>query len=125
VVQTDPTQSLNALIERARAAMSGGGAPSTPGPLIGESSDGMIRAEIGTDGRIRFLQVDPKMLRQPLEDLCAHIVTAINAGLDARPDQIDTRPLLQELKAVQEQSAEEMAKISAAFSDALARALPR
>lgn len=115
---------MNALLDRARAAMAGqlGEAPS--GPSVGEAAEGMVRAEI-QDDRLTHLHIDPKMLRQPLDDLRAHIVTAMNAALDARPGRLDTAPLLAELKAVQDQSVQEMTKISQAFGDALARAIPK
>lgn len=124
-MDVDPTESLNALVDRARAALAGMQPPTADGPLVGEAADGLVRAEVGADGRLRTLDVDPKMLRQPLEDLCAQIVGAVNAALDAGPDRISTGPLIDELKAVQEQSMQEMTKISAAFSSALNSALAR
>jgi DNA-binding protein YbaB len=125
LVDVEASESLTALVERARAAIAGMQQPPAGRPLVGEAADGQVRAEIGADGRLRTLAVDPTMLREPLADVCADIITAVNAALDARPDRIGTGPLLAELKAVQEQSAQEMAKISDAFSDALNRALAR
>ena len=122
-MDVDPAQSLNALIDRARAAMSQPPQGAAPGPFVGAAADGMITAEADAAGRVRSLEIDPKLLRQPLEDTCAQIVLAVNAALDARPGRVDTGPLVEELKAVQEQSVQEMAKISRAFSEALARAL--
>ena len=124
-MDVDPAQALQALIDRARAAMSQPPPGAAPGPFIGAAADGLITAEADTAGRIRSLHIDPKLLRQPLEDTCDQVVAAVNAALDARPGRTDTRPLIEELQAVQEQSVQEMAKISQAFSDALARALAR
>ncbi|HEU5266432.1 MAG TPA: YbaB/EbfC family nucleoid-associated protein [Jatrophihabitans sp.] len=124
-MDVDPAQSLNALIDRARAAMSQAPQGAAPGPFVGEAADGLISAEADAAGHIRSLRIDPKLARQPLEDTSAQIVLAVNAALDARPGRVDTGPLVEELKAVQEQSVQEMAKISRAFSDALARALER
>lgn len=123
-MEVDPAQSLDALIERARSAMSGV-APSSEssGPFLGEAADGLVTAEASLEGKVRTLHIDPKMLRQPIEDICRDVVTAVNAALDARPGRVDTGPLMEELRAVQEQSVQEMAKISSAFSDALARAV--
>jgi DNA-binding protein YbaB len=122
-VDVDPAESLNALIDRARAAMSQTPPGAAPGPFRGEAADGLIAAEADATGRIRSLEIDPKALRQPLEDTCAQVMAAVNAALDARPGRVDTGPLVEELKAVQEQSVQEMAKISRAFSDALSRTL--
>lgn len=119
-----PTDSLTALIERARSAMAGNIQPDAE-PVTGEAADGLVRATIGTDGRLQELTVDPKLLRRPLEEMCAEIVLAVNTAIDARPDRIDTAPLLNELRSVQEQSVVEMNKISTAFSEALNRALQR
>lgn len=123
-MEADPAQSLDALIERARSAMSGvAPSPESSGPFLGEAADGLVTAEASLEGKLRTLHIDPKMLRQPIEDICRDVVTAVNAALDARPGRVDTGPLMEELRAVQEQSVQEMAKISSAFSDALARAV--
>ena len=97
--------------------------PRPAGPFVGTAADGLITAEAGAEGRVRSVTIDPKMLRRPVEDVCRDVVAAVNAALDARPGRVDTGPLLEELRAVQEQSVQEMAKISSAFSDALAQAI--
>lgn len=124
-MESDPSESLDALITRARAAMSGVLPAESTGPYIGEAADGLVTAEATAQGKLRSLTIDPKLLRQPIEDICRHVVTATNAALDARPAGVDSGPLLAELRAVQEQSVQEMTKISQAFSDALARTLAR
>jgi hypothetical protein len=114
----DPASSLDALVERTRALL-GGPDGAEPGPFVGESAEGMVRAEVGAEGRVQSLRVDPRMLRGPLEDICREVVVAVNQALDARPARPDTAPLLAELRAVQEESVGEMQRISASFSDAL------
>ncbi len=122
-MNADPSEALSALVERARAAIAGIVPPVPSEPAVGEAAEGLVRAEVGVDGRLRVLDVDARMLRQPFEDVCAAVVDAVNAALDARPPGAGTGPLLAELKAVQEQSVQEMTKISHAFSDALNRVL--
>jgi DNA-binding protein YbaB len=125
-VQPDPSDALAALVERARSAMSGtapvAGAESAE-PFVGEAADGQVRAEVGADGRVRNLRIDPLLARRGLDEISGHVVAAVNAALDARPAAVDAAPLLAELKAVQEQSVVEMARISQAFSTALEQAM--
>ncbi len=123
VAAEDPSQALDALIERARAALAGAAPAEPAGPFLGEAADGLITAEASAEGRLRSLTIDPKMLRQPIEDICRAVMFAVNAALDDRPGRVDSGPLLEELRAVQEESVQQMAKISSAFSDALAQAM--
>jgi DNA-binding protein YbaB len=90
---------------------------------VGEAADGQVRAEVGADGRVRNLRIDPLLARRGLDEISGHVVAAVNAALDARPAAVDAAPLLAELKAVQEQSVVEMARISQAFSTALEQAM--
>jgi len=121
-MSVDPSSSLDALVERARALLGradGGG----PGPFTGEAADGMVRCEVGPDGRVRSLDVDPRMLRLPLQDICRDVVTAVNQALDARPGRPDTGPLLEGLRDLQEQSVAEMRSITRVFTAALHEAV--
>lgn len=118
-VTEPPVDSLAALVERARSAIAG--SPQTPpdGPLRGVAADGMVTAEVTAEGRVSSIEMDPKMMRRPSEEICDEIRAAVNEALDQRPSGT-TGPILEELRAVQEQSVHEMAKISQAFTDALA-----
>jgi DNA-binding protein YbaB len=122
-VEADPAQALAELVDRARAAMAGGTLEPPAGPFAGEAAEGQVRAEVGADGKLRSLHIEPILARRGLEEISGHVITAVNAALATRPARADTGPLLDELKAVQEQSVVEMAKISQAFSAALAQAL--
>ena len=122
-MESDPSQGLADLVERARSALSGGAPPVPSEPFVGEAADGQVRAEVGADGRLRELRIDPILARRGLDEISAHVVAAVNAALAARPAPADAGPLLAELKAVQEQSVAEMSRISQAFSTALAQAM--
>ncbi len=125
-MDVDPAESLTALLERARAAMSGAAVVvADPGPTEGSAADGLITAEASAEGRLCRVSADPRLLRLPLEEICAQLVLAVNAALDAQPGRADAGPLLAELQAVQEQSVTVMAQLSAAFTDALAKATGR
>lgn len=115
----DPASALDALVGKTLGLLAGTAAQEQPGPFTGIAADGLIRCEVGADGRVRSVEVDPRALRLPAEDLGQHLVSAINEALDARPGRPDTGPLLDELRAVQEQSVVEMRRITQAFTEAL------
>lgn len=117
-----PVDALAALVERARAAIAGAPVGVPDGPLRATAADGMVTAEVTPEGRVRSIEMDPKMMRRPSEDICAAIAVAVNDALDLRPSAPGTGPILDELRAVQEQSVTEMARISQAFTDALTKA---
>ncbi|WP_460604132.1 YbaB/EbfC family nucleoid-associated protein [Jatrophihabitans fulvus] len=123
-MQPDPAQTIDALVGRVRAAIAGDVPAAPEGPAVGEAAEGMVRAEIADD-RLSSLHLDPKLLRQPLDDIAAHIVTAVNAALSQRPGPPDTGPMLEQLRAAQEQSVADMTRITQAFTDALSRAVPK
>jgi hypothetical protein len=114
----DPSASLDELVERTRALLAGTNG-AEPGPFVGEAADGMVRCEVGADGHVQSLTVDPKLARQPLADICRDITAAVNQALDARPQRPDTAPMLAELRQVQEDSVAEMRKITQAMTAAL------
>ena len=103
--------------------MAGATPRSAEAPFVGEAADGMVYAEVDATGRLSTLRIDPKLAREPLEDISAYVQTAVNAALDAHPGRPDVGPLLDELKEVQERSVAEMARISQAFTAALNQAM--
>lgn len=115
----DPATALDDLVGRALRLMSGGQDEAAEGPFTGTAADGLVRCEVGPDGRVRSVDLDPRVLRLPLAELSAHLRTAVNEALDARPAPPDTSQLLDGLRAVQEQSVLEMRRITQAFSAAL------
>ncbi len=115
----DPAAALDAFVGKAVSLMSGTHEPVDVGPFTGSAAEGAVRCEVGGDGRVRSVEIDPRALRMPVEDLCVHLVTALNEAIDARPAGPDTRPLLEGLKALQEQSVHEMRRITQTFTDAL------
>lgn len=118
---TDPAAELDALVEQVRAAL-GGARPAVPdGPFTGDALDGRVRAEVDAGGRLARLDLDPKVLREPLEQIAAAITAAVNAALDRRPAAPDLAGLSAQLQQVQQESVAQMARITQAFSEALIR----
>lgn len=48
----------------------------------GQAADGRVSAVAGPDGRLRELNLDPRVMRMASEDLAREILTAVNAALD-------------------------------------------
>ena len=121
----DPADSLDALIERARAAFISG-SPEAPGPFTGEADEGRVRAQVALDGRLVSLSLDPDLQGRALPALGAAVVAAVNAALDARPvGAPDSAALLANLREVQEQSVVEMRRITQSLTAALTETVAR
>lgn len=118
---------LDALAAQARAALAGhlpevsADDAGENGRYTGTAADGTISAEVGLDGRVRSLSIDPKSLRRPLNDVTADVRTAINAALAARPGKPDFAPLARELAAMQEEARRNMSAITTAIAEATQR----
>ncbi len=82
-----------------RSLRSAGAGGSTPRgepaePLRGEgaAAEGRISVSAVSGGRVEGLSVDPRLLRLGSEELCAHIVVAVNVALEdlrAQTSQVD------------------------------------
>jgi DNA-binding protein YbaB len=124
-VATDPAAELDALVEQVRTALGGSRPAASDGPFTGAALDGRVHVEVDAAGRLAHLELDPKVLREPLEQIAAAIVSAVNAALDSRPAPPDTGALSAQLQRVQQESVAQMARITEAFSEALARTQAR
>jgi hypothetical protein len=108
---------LNALVERARAALADDGAVSraaeaAQGPFAGAAADGLARAEVDLDGRVLALVLEPALFREPLEDVTAAARHAINAALDARPADAELSPLVDVVRTAQAQARRQLDEIT-------------
>jgi hypothetical protein len=119
-VQPDPVQEMDDLLMRTSAVLSGSGR-STGEPTTGASDDGLISVIVGPDGDVASISVDPTMLRRPAAELADGIAAAVNQAVDARPADSSTSNLIEELKAIQEQSAEQMKRMSGELTAAVTR----
>ncbi|MEH1165243.1 YbaB/EbfC family nucleoid-associated protein [Micromonospora sp. CPCC 205539] len=101
------------------------GAPAEP--PAGEAADGQVRAEMGTDGRLRSLWVEPRLMRLGSEELTEHITTAVNAAIDAMrgaatPPQVgDLSQLREQLAQVRDTAVPRMGSFLQALTDAQER----
>jgi hypothetical protein len=48
----------------------------------GQAADGQVSAVAGPDGRLRELNLNPRVMRMASKDLAQEILTAVNAALD-------------------------------------------
>jgi YbaB/EbfC DNA-binding family len=119
-VQPDPVQEMDDLLMRTSAVLSGSGRR-TSEATTGTSDDGLISVIVGPDGDVASISVDPTMLRRPAAELADGIAAAVNQAVDARPADSSTSNLIEELKAIQEQSAEQMKRMSGELTAAVTR----
>jgi hypothetical protein len=121
---SDPGERLDLLVRRALAALSPTPDAAAEGPFTGEADDGRVRAEVGPDGRLLTVSIDPNVSR-PVSAIGPLVVEAVNAALDARGGAPDLTALTANLREVQEQSAVEMRRITESLSGALAETINR
>ncbi|MEV5749972.1 YbaB/EbfC family nucleoid-associated protein [Actinoallomurus sp. NPDC052308] len=97
---------------------------------VGESPDGRVKA-VAVAGHIESLELDPRVMRMPSQELAEHITAAVNAALDglaAQPPPAEQpalpRPevIAAQLAEIQEQSVRQLAAISEAISAAVRQA---
>jgi hypothetical protein len=122
------------LFDRARQALdqvrSGGAARedgAEPEPAIGEAADGQVHATMTPAGRLERITVEPKLLREGIDEVCTQIVVAVNAAIDelrarATPvGAVDPETLTATLREVQADSARRMAAFGTVVDDVVKR----
>ncbi|MEU2616239.1 YbaB/EbfC family DNA-binding protein [Micromonospora sp. NPDC007271] len=101
-----------------------------PGQLLraeGSAADGCVRAVAVQGGRIESVVVAPELAEVGLEELCGHVVVAVNAALADLDAQVsasaraDVDALAARLGGLQEQSMRQMELFSRAMEDVMAR----
>ncbi|MFG2106437.1 YbaB/EbfC family DNA-binding protein [Micromonospora chersina] len=94
-------------------------------PVRTSAANGWVEAELGADGRLAALTLDPGLKGLPMERVAAAIVEAVNAALNEQQAQrghgapaVDLSEMMAQLKQVQEAAVPQMRS----FVDALTRA---
>jgi hypothetical protein len=120
---------LDRLLSQATASVQ---AARAPGPVdlaaiaVGEAADGQVRATV-RGGRLDAVTIEPQVARLPHDELARHIVTAVNAALDAQqrgtppPGEVDPAALTAQLRDLQDQSLRQMSAFTGTMNDVLAR----
>lgn len=104
-------------------------AEAEPLRVEGTARDGMVRAVVVTGGQVESVSVQPALLREGLETVCAEIVVAVNAALTTLRAQAiagapaggDPAELSRQLGELQEQSLRQMAEFRQEIDDVVAR----
>ncbi len=111
---------LSRLAAQARAALDGGAPEATrdEGPFTGTAADGLVVAEVGADGTVRSVAIDPQAFKRPLADVAAAARAAINAALDARPGHVDFAPVIAAVRSAQEEARHNLSAITQGMADA-------
>jgi DNA-binding protein YbaB len=98
-----------------------------PEPVSGDAAEGRVRAVLAPTGKLTEITVDPKLLREGIEEVCAQIVVAVNAAIDelrarATPvGAVDPETLAATLREVQTESARRMAAFGTVVDDVVKR----
>jgi DNA-binding protein YbaB len=98
-----------------------------PEPVTAEAAGGQVRAVMSPAGKLTELAVDPKLLREGIDEVCAQLVIAVNAAIDqlrarARPvGAVDPEALAATLREVQTESARRMAAFGTVVDDVVNR----
>ncbi|MBY8875053.1 YbaB/EbfC family nucleoid-associated protein [Micromonospora sp. PLK6-60] len=94
----------------------------------GESADGQVRAEFGSDGRLAALSLDPRLMRLGSEEVCDRVVEAVNAAIDALrgaaapvPAAGDLSQLTEQLQEVRDTAVPRLGAFLQALTDAQTR----
>ena len=117
------------LLSRARQAVAdvSGAASASAEPVVGEAADGMVRVTMVPAGELSEIKVDPKLLREGIDEVCQNIVVATNDAIrkmraaSRAPGSADPAALASTLRELQQDSLREMSSFSSALNDVVAR----
>lgn len=117
------------LLSRARQAVAdvSGAASASAEPVVGEAADGMVRVTMLPAGELSEIKVDPKLLREGIDEVCQNIVVATNDAIrkmraaSRAPGSADPAALASTLRELQQDSLREMSSFSSALNDVVAR----
>ncbi|WP_026403502.1 YbaB/EbfC family nucleoid-associated protein [Actinomadura rifamycini] len=124
---TEARKALESM-RQGKAAPGTGGAETVEG--VGEADDGRVKVTAVSGGRLKKVEINPRAMRLPAEELGEHLVTAANAALDdlrsnaadAAGPAVDIDRLNQQVEEIQNESLRQMTMISQAFNDAISKA---
>ncbi|ACY96379.1 conserved hypothetical protein [Thermomonospora curvata DSM 43183] len=114
------------------AMRSGRSAPSDEEEVkgVGEAADGRVTVTVNSSGLLESVELNPRLLRLPAEEIGEHIVTAVNAALQdfrTKANQavgaasVDLNALAASMQELQDQSVRQMAQIGQAFNELLTK----
>lgn len=98
----------------------------------GEAADGRIRAAAVVGGSLKSIELDPRAMRLPSDELGAQIVVAVNAALEDLKTKVtesagaalqgfDPEALAEQMLELQDQSVRQMSQFTAGMEDMLGR----
>lgn len=110
---------------RAGAQPDQGGAE--PEAVEAEAADGQVRVVMTPAGKLSRITVDPRLLREGIDEVCAQITVAVNAAIDEMRSRatpvgaIDPEALAETLREVQADSVRRMAAFGSVVDDVVNR----
>jgi DNA-binding protein YbaB len=104
-----------------------------PLEAVSEAADGRVKATADSRGRLKTLELDPRVMRLDREELSEHVLAAVNGALEdlrskasvedaaATVGRVDPELLARQLGEVQDQGLRQMEMISQAIAEATAK----
>ncbi|GLW09963.1 hypothetical protein Misp01_50920 [Microtetraspora sp. NBRC 13810] len=99
----------------------------------GEAAAGWVSAEVGADGLLEGLRLNPRLLRSSSDELAGHVVSAVRAAqqdrlgkLETAGDEetaagVDPAELMRRLDDLEAQAALDFTRLNAALDETLRR----
>ncbi len=121
---------FDALLSRARQAVAdaaGDESPTAAEPVVAEAAEGMVRVTMSPAGELSEIKVDPKLLREGIDEVCENIVVATNDAIrklraaSRAPGSVDPAALASTLQELQQESLREMASFGSVLNDVVAQ----
>ncbi|MEU8800540.1 YbaB/EbfC family nucleoid-associated protein [Spirillospora sp. NPDC048819] len=107
---------------------SGGASAEASAKGHGEAAGGLVRATVSAGGEIESIDLAPRAMRMPAEEIGEHVAEAVNAafqGLRADPARLpagaDTEQLTARARAVQDMSMRQMQQMTQSIADLMAQ----
>lgn len=92
----------------------------------GRASGELVSAEVGTDGLLEGLRLNPRALRLSSEALAGHIVAAVRAAQlnrigECPADEADVYGLIRRIDEIEVQTARDFDRLTSTIEDSLHR----
>jgi len=123
------SEDFDGALTRAREALHSlanttGSGDDEPARGLGEGADGLIRV-VAEGGRLCSVEIDPRAMRLPAEDLAGEFREAANAALAALASTVptisDPAALAKQLEELQDYSVRQMASYTQSVNEVLER----
>jgi DNA-binding protein YbaB len=114
-------------LDQVRAGVQPDQGGAEPEPVEAEAADGQVRVVMTPAGKLSRISVDPRLLREGIDEVCGQITVGVNAAIDEMRSRatlvgaIDPEALAETLREVQADSVRRMAAFGSVVDDVVNR----